>query len=855
MTASLPLRSSPTPRSLLRRACQLVHVHTAPSNLPPAQADSMFAKANKAFKASDPPGRNALAKQLFPSSSPSAAAPVTDIREQLKKPGLAISSASASSARTTAFSKPLEDRASGPAQQQQQQQQQQQRQPASNPGGGVGGPLASLYSKSDPFKHETGFVDFTGPDADARLKEMVYFAEEDFSDDENLDLDYKTPSALPALPASKPKPQAEEDILPPSSAASPPSTQQTAGSSSLTSHYFPPQPQAATASLKRDSSGESELSGLPAQKKKRVLPASFRSEPAKSQNEAAAATFTQITRPTRMWEASIDAVNEQKKQFKIQQAARAESQALDEQPPAESGKSHGTSKGDAIHLSKEQEHVLDLVVNEGKSVFFTGPAGTGKSVLMRAIINQLRSKYARDRERVAVTASTGLAACNIGGITLHSFSGIGLGKEDAPTLVRKIRRNPKAKTRWLRTKCLVIDEVSMVDGDLFDKLSQIGRTIRNNGRPWGGIQLIITGDFFQLPPVPDGDKKREAKFAFDAATWSTSIDHTIGLTQVFRQRDPRFASMLNEMRLGRISQETVEAFRKLSRPLEFNDGVESAELFPTRAQVDGSNERRLRELPGKPNRYDAIDTGDVNIRDKLLANMMAPKSIELKMNSQVMLIKNLDGSLVNGSLGTVIAFSDERTFEMTNTDDYAAELRDDAMARARRKLKAFSREPEPGGSGVKYPVVRFISTDGTARVVLCQPEEWKVELPNGEVQAKRVQLPLILAWALSIHKAQGQTLERVTVNLGRVFEKGQAYVALSRATSQEGLRVLGFDRSKVMAHPRVINFYGQLYSAEEAAARKPKSIADLFANRKGTAATPAREDVDPDEEGESAMAF
>lgn len=400
------------------------------------------------------------------------------------------------------------------------------------------------------------------------------------------------------------------------------------------------------------------------------------------------------------------------------------------------------------------------------------------------------------------------------------------------TLVKKIRRNPKAKNRWLRTKCLIIDEVSMVDGDLFDKLSQIGRTIRNNGRPWGGIQLIITGDFFQLPPVPDGDKKREVKFAFDAATWSTSIDHTIGLTQVFRQRDPVFANMLNEMRLGQISQQTVDTFKKLSRPLEFNDGVESAELFPTRAQVDGSNERRLRELPGNPNRYDAMDTGDVNIRDKLLANMMAPKSIELKVNSQVMLIKNLDGSLVNGSLGTVIAFSDERAFDMTNMDEYDDGM-DPAMAKARRKLKAFSREPEPDGSGMKYPVVRFISTDGVARVILCQPEEWKVELPNGDVQAKRVQIPLILAWALSIHKAQGQTLERVTVNLGKVFEKGQAYVALSRATSQEGLRVLGFDKSKVMAHPRVIGFYRQLYSAEEAAARRPQSIADFVTNRKG----------------------
>ena len=189
-----------------------------------------------------------------------------------------------------------------------------------------------------------------------------------------------------------------------------------------------------------------------------------------------------------------------------------------------------------VHLSNEQRKVMDLVVEERKSVFFTGSAGTGKSVLLREIIKELRIKYQREPDRIAVTASTGLAACNIGGVTLHSFAGIGLGKEAVPELVRKIKRNPKAKNRWMRTKILIVDEISMVDGDLFDKLESVARSIRNNGRPFGGIQLVITGDFFQLPPVPDYGKI--AKFSFDAATWTTSIEHTIGLTQVFRQKDP-----------------------------------------------------------------------------------------------------------------------------------------------------------------------------------------------------------------------------------------------------------------------------------------------------------------------------
>jgi ATP-dependent DNA helicase PIF1 len=410
--------------------------------------------------------------------------------------------------------------------------------------------------------------------------------------------------------------------------------------------------------------------------------------------------------------------------------------------------------------------------------------------------------------------------------------------------VKKVRRNPIAKKRWLQTKCLIIDEISMVDGDLFDKLSQIGRTIRNNGRPWGGIQLIITGDFFQLPPVPESGS-REIKFAFEAATWNTSIDHTIGLTEVFRQRDPVFAGMLNEMRLGAISLNTVKLFKSLERPLTFDDGIDMAELYPMRHQVENSNLSRLRALPGKSEIFECIDTGDEKVRDKLLSNMMAPKSLELKVNAQVMLIKNLDEYLVNGSLGKVIGFSDERTYELSGGGGSSDTEMDERMAKAKRKLAAFSRDSDHS-SAIKYPVVRFSGVDGTTRDILCQPEEWKVELPNGEVQAKRSQLPLILAWALSIHKAQGQTLERVKVDLGKIFEKGQAYVALSRATTQEGLQVRNFDKSKVMAHPRVCSFYKQLYSAEEALAKK-RPAANSVVNRTDTPTTVAKAVGQPDQ--------
>lgn len=217
---------------------------------------------------------------------------------------------------------------------------------------------------------------------------------------------------------------------------------------------------------------------------------------------------------------------------------------------------------------------------------------------------------------------------------------------------------------------------------------------------------------------------------------------------------------------------------------------------------------------------------DPNQRDKLLANCMAPPLITLKKGAQVMLIKNMDETLVNGSVGKVVAFMDEKTFEIyrENEDDFQSvgmtDPNDDEATQSRKKLKAMINKDLAGDTSRKWPLVRFSIADGSSRDLLCQPEAWKIELPNGEVQASRSQIPLILAWALSIHKAQGQTLDRVKVDLGKIFEKGQAYVALSRATSQEGLQIMRFDPKKVMAHDKVRSFYDSLYSINEASNHK-----------------------------------
>lgn len=273
----------------------------------------------------------------------------------------------------------------------------------------------------------------------------------------------------------------------------------------------------------------------------------------------------------------------------------------------------------------------------------------------------------------------------------------------------------------------------------------------------------------------------------------------------------------------------------------------------------------MRNLVGKGFEFRAEDGGSImdhEQRSKLLANCMAPPTISLKKGAQVMLIKNIDDTLVNGSVGKVVAFMDEKTFDIYHEDEdefqavETMDLDDGKISESRRKLKQLINKDVVGDTSQKWPLVRFAIADGSSRDLLCQRESWKFELPNGEVQASRAQIPLILAWALSIHKAQGQTLDRVKVDLGKIFEKGQAYVALSRATCQEGLQISRFDPKKVMAHDRVRTFYDSLYSISQTTSSKVK----VENTKKGMAATDYENDfidsafaADEDEDAMQAM--
>ncbi|KAF5384756.1 hypothetical protein D9757_006264 [Collybiopsis confluens] len=480
-----------------------------------------------------------------------------------------------------------------------------------------------------------------------------------------------------------------------------------------------------------------------------------------------------------------------------------------------------------INLSPEQKKVLNKVKN-GRNVFFTGSAGTGKSVLLREIIQH----FSQSNKNVAITASTGIAAVNIGGSTIHSWAGIGLGDDEVDKYVGKFRGNKKfrnVRDRWFDVKALIIDEserlgqltgnisdptaVSMLDGDLFDKLEFIARELRKDASPFGGIQLILSGDFCQLPPVPNkrNGKVSLATFAFEAQSWDRCVGPPTVLKKVFRQKDQSFINMLNEMRFGDMSEKTIKTFRSLDRVVHYEDGVQPTQLYPRREQVDHANRTRLAELSGEMHSYVAMDIPGTDSDGKqvtlehmgrLLDRLVVPKFIHLKVGAQVML--NLhQGSLVNGSVGVVTTFLTRKAAKKRGISAARVESGQNEPFHQPYAAEEDEEKEEESNEASKarlWPVIQF--TNGKELFFI--PLDFTVNTPLGTMEARREQVPLILAWALSIHKSQGQTLERVKVDLGQVFEKGQAYVALSRATNLKTLEVKNFDPSKVVAHSKVL---------------------------------------------------
>lgn len=489
-----------------------------------------------------------------------------------------------------------------------------------------------------------------------------------------------------------------------------------------------------------------------------------------------------------------------------------------------------------ITLSPEQEKVLEIACS-GQSIFFTGAAGTGKSFLLHSIIDALRRQHGSSA--VAVTSSTGLAALNINGETLHRFSGLGIAQDSEDKLLAKLRNSQFASNRWRQTKVLIIDEISMVDGAFFKKLDYCARKIRGVKQPFGGIQLICTGDFFQLPPVTKGNQKRN--FCFETKAWQDAIKVNVVLTTVFRQQgDDTLIKILNAMRFGELTPEMIKMLRQLNRTVDYHDDIEPTELYATRNLVEGSNQKRLSQLKGT--RYIYTHTDEFNnaaseAQKKLLINkmndgVMASPVTELRRNCQVMVVRNLpEKDLVNGSMGKVVAFLTPKQFSNVTAlkDDPTrekyiellqateeAEMKARVEGRKQRSEDVFQQTCGRYGE-IVLPIIRFsrgTSSDGTPYFSLVQIPVFDFEFRKNDIrECSRLQLPLILSWAMSIHKAQGQTLDRVKVNLGNIFETGHAYVALSRAVSMDRLEITNFKPERVTCDKTVLEFYNNLEQA------------------------------------------
>ncbi|XP_062545899.1 ATP-dependent DNA helicase PIF1 [Armigeres subalbatus] len=416
-------------------------------------------------------------------------------------------------------------------------------------------------------------------------------------------------------------------------------------------------------------------------------------------------------------------------------------------------------------LNEQQKQILEAC-KAGRSIFFTGSAGTGKSFLLRKIISTLPP------DGTVATASTGVAACLIGGTTLHSFAGIGSGEASLSRCYEMATR-ANSGSIWRKCKRLIIDEISMVDGSYFEKIEAVARYVRKSDKPFGGVQLILCGDFFQLPPVVkqdpsvrnalSQDDSKAVRFAFETKAWKECVQQSYELTVVHRQKDPAFVSILNSIRIGRVTPEIRDRLAATSKQRIEVEGILATQLCSHTSDADRINQSKLSNLPGEDKTYIATDS-DSYMTKQLDQQVQAPGKLILKLGAQVMLLKNLNISegLVNGARGVVLNFVQG------------------------------------------YPLIKF-----KKRELLVKPEKWSIKTA-GAVIVTRSQLPLKLAWAFSIHKSQGLTLDCVEMSLSKVFEAGQAYVALSRAQSLDSLRVLSFDGKEVWANPKVLEYYRDL---------------------------------------------
>lgn len=453
---------------------------------------------------------------------------------------------------------------------------------------------------------------------------------------------------------------------------------------------------------------------------------------------------------------------------------------------------------DIRELSQEQRYAHSKFVR-GENLFITGPGGTGKTRLIKHLLNHTNSV----NRTTAVCAMTGCAAIllNCGARTLHSWSGIKLAKGEKSKVITSVLKNKKAMTVWRAAKVLILDEVSMLSRKIFEIIEGIARQARQSSSPFGGIQVVFTGDFFQLPPIGTEGEPETEQFCFESPLWNSvfSAENHVELKTMFRQTDPAYIHILQQVRCGNLDEEGCKMLRGyLNRKLDTEKlhGIVPTKLFALRIKTDMVNSQMFAQLTGKEYVFEMIqkkdcrtyldtnrplDLGILQASSKLSEQDMdyelssitnsvpSPKLLRLKKGAVVMCTINLDmdAGICNGAQGVVVDILESRKSEPT-------------------------------------PIVRFLN--GVEKAIV--PHFWQSEdYPTLAIG----QIPLCLAWALTIHKIQGATLSVAEMDIGQsIFEYGQTYVALSRIQSLDGLYLSAFHPQKIMANPKVVAFYDKI---------------------------------------------
>jgi ATP-dependent DNA helicase PIF1 len=443
-----------------------------------------------------------------------------------------------------------------------------------------------------------------------------------------------------------------------------------------------------------------------------------------------------------------------------------------------------------IAIAMLQKEALDIL-KLGRNVFLTGAAGSGKTHTLRAYINYL---YENNVE-VAITASTGIAATHIGGVTIHSWSGLGIRDRLTEYDIEMMEEKQNLWKRYQNTKVLIIDEISMLHHFRFDMLDRLARALkRKPDLPFGGMQVVLCGDFFQLPPV-HRQGEQPAFFAYQSDIWKKMNLKVCYLSEQHRQNDDSYLSLLNDIRGACVEDDSLQylrdRYKKDIDPALFPDIVPT-KLYSHNADVDAINDAELEKLgkgwtPGnKADRWGEqfflMDTkGKASLVDALVKSCLAPMELRLRVGARVMFVRNnQEKGYANGTLGVVVGFD-----------------------------TGSSADSSPGanifstGSGV--PIIRIAN----GREIHADRESWIIE-EDGKIKAEISQIPLRLAWAITIHKSQGMSLDAAEIDLSKSFVAGMGYVALSRVKSLAGLKLVGFSHNALQIHPEILEFDREL---------------------------------------------